>query len=315
VDVVTFGESMVLLTPVDAGTLEAASCFYKGVAGAESNVAIALARLGHSVAWISRVGDDGFGRYILKTLRGEGVDVSGVEVDPERPTGIFFKERSPWYGVNVQYYRVHSAASHLTRESVRLDAYGNARFFLVTGITPALSEVNRETTLAALEDARRLGIDIVFDPNIRQKLWPLATALPTLRQMATFARIVVPGVDEGRLLADETEPEKIADWFLAQGAELVVVKLGPQGAYYRTRCEHGYVDGVRVREVDAVGAGDAFTAGLISGLLDELPLRKAVHRACALGALAVTSEGDYEMAPTRRELAAFLSGDRADVTR
>ncbi|WP_067623066.1 sugar kinase [Alicyclobacillus acidiphilus] len=314
-DVVTVGESMVLLEPEDGESLEHATRFRKRVAGAESNVAIALARLGHRVSWISKVGADGFGRYVTKTIRGEGVDVSGVLVDGQKSTGVFFKEHSPAHGRNVQYYRAHSAASEMDKSEIDSSVMQSARVFHVTGITPALSLANRNMILALLEEARHFGVLISFDPNIRQKLWPLGKAIPTLAEMANYADVVLPGLDEGEMLTNQTTPEGIAEWFVARGSQIVVVKLGRQGAYFQTENERGYVPGFAVTEVDEIGAGDAFAAGLLSGLLDSLDIREAVLRACALGAIAVCGRGDYETLPNREELSEFMSRRASTVKR
>ncbi|WP_328702323.1 sugar kinase [Alicyclobacillus suci] len=314
-DVVTIGETMVLLSPDSSNSLERTTHFTKHIAGAESNVAIALARLGHHVAWLSKVGQDGFGRYILKTLRGEGVDVSGVKMDASRQTGLFFKELSPLFGTSVQYYRTNSAASEIALEDVPMPLVRQARFLHVTGITPALSMTNRNTLLSILKFARSAGIQISFDPNIRYKLWPPEESIPILLEMATYADIVLPGLDEGEVLTGESRPEAIADYFLHHGSRFVVVKLGPNGAYYQTQSECGYVKGFPVTLVDEVGAGDAFAGGLLSGLLDEIGMQASVQRACALGAIAICGRGDYETLPGRDELKAFMSGHSALVKR
>jgi len=306
-DVVTFGETMVLLTPTKSGPLEAVRLFEKGLAGAESNVAIALARLGHNVAWISKVGTDGFGQFIYKTLRGEGVDVSHVQFDDERPTGVFFKEFRGDGRTYVYYYRHTSAASHIRLEDVPLSNFAGARYFLITGITPALSTLNRQTTFRSIERAHQQGMQVVFDPNIRQKLWTLEEARPVLNDLASQADIVLPGLDEGTILTGQPSEMEIAQAFINRGAKLVVVKLGLKGAYYRSTTEEGWVNAFPISLVDEVGAGDAFTAGLLSGLLDGLPVPAAVTRASALGALAVANQGDYEGLPNRQELALFLN--------
>ncbi|QQE77578.1 sugar kinase [Alicyclobacillus sp. SO9] len=307
-DVITWGESMVLFTPQNNGPLESVAAFQKGVAGAESNVAIGLSRLGHQVTWISKLGEDSFGRYIFKTLRGEGVDVSKVQFSRDHRTGIMFKELLHSNRTNVLYYRQNSAASHLQTQDISLETLQETPFMLVTGITPALSADNRLTTAEVMKRARKLGIRVVFDPNIRLKLWPLDEARPVLLELAALSDIVLPGIDEGKLLVNETHPERIADAFLQLGANTTVVKLGPKGAYYKTQHTANYVTGFPVELVNEVGAGDAFAAGLVSGLLDELSMDEAVLRACALGALAVTVMGDYEGLPYRAELNDFMSG-------
>lgn len=309
-DVVTFGESMVALNPATPGRLDTVVEFQRSVAGAESNVAIGLARLGHRVTWVSRLGADSFGRLIYKSLRGEGVDVTHVTIDAKHSTGVYFKEHSGDGRVNVYYYRTNSAASHLSAGDVPTSLLAEAKYLFVTGITPALSEGTRNAVYAALEQAHELGLQVVFDPNLRLKLWDLETAQPVLGKIAGLSDIVLPGLEEGRLLTGKTEPEAVAEEFLRGRTQLVVVKLGPDGAYYRTRTTEGRVAGFTVPLVDEVGAGDAFAAGLLSGLLDELPMQEAIRRACALGALAVTGVGDSESLPYREDLEQFLHGVR-----
>jgi 2-dehydro-3-deoxygluconokinase len=314
-DVVTLGETMVLLCPEVGTSLEHSTLFTKRIAGAESNVAIGLSRLGHHVAWISQLGDDGFGRFILKTLRGEGVDVSAVGVDEIRNTGVFFKDPSSIYSSNVHYYRANSAASAITVDSNMFPVFDSSRIFHVTGITPALSQSAKEVMFSLVHRAKRNGMKITFDPNYRSKLWSLENALPVLRELSRQSDIVLPAYEEGRLITGEGTPEKIATWFLENGAHAAIVKLGPQGAYYNNGEETGYVEGFHVPFIDEIGAGDAFVAGFLSGVLDGLQIEQATRRACALGAIAVCGPGDYEMLPYRKQLNSFLSQKSRDTMR
>jgi 2-dehydro-3-deoxygluconokinase len=308
-DVITLGETMIALTPTQTGSLEGVSTFDKRMAGAESNVAIGLSRLGHEVAWVSRLGDDGFGRFIYKTLRGEGVDVSMTSFDAKAPTGVYFKELDAYGHAKSFYYRSGSAASFMSLDSIHRERIQRAAYLFITGITPALSDTCRETVLTAIDSANETGVKVVFDPNVRLKLWTLAEAVPVLRAIAAKSEILLPGLDEGRMLTGGETPEQIAQVFLESPVtNLVVIKLGQTGAYFATRDTGGYVDGFVVNQVDETGAGDAFDAGVISGLLDELPVMEAVLRGCAMGALAVTAKGDYESLPTRGELSNFIHG-------
>src|SRR5439155_9881319 len=157
-DVVTFGETMVLFAAAEQGPLRFASTYTRHAAGTESNFAIGLARLGHRVGWFSRVGDDEFGQYIVNTVRGEGVDTSRVIVDPEAPTGVLFKEKRELGPRKIVYYRRGSAASRLAPGDLDGDYIAAARYLHLTGITPALSERARETVFAAAELARARGV-------------------------------------------------------------------------------------------------------------------------------------------------------------
>jgi len=307
VDVVTFGETMVLLASEAMTPLEYSRHFYKQIGGAESNVAIGLQRLGHSVGWFSKLGNDPFGRYIHKFVRGEGVDTSRCIYTDEAPTGVFFKEKRSPTDIKVYYYRKQSAASLLSPDDLDEDYIARAKFLHLTGITPALSLSCRAAVFKAMEIAKKHHVKIVFDPNIRLKLWTLEEARPVLLEMAAEADVVLPGLDEGEWLSGRNTPEEIARFF--GNGKLVIIKLGEQGAYYQCKGESGYVQGFAVPQVvDPVGAGDGFAAGVISGLLRNEPIPDAVKRGNAVGAIVVGTNGDVEGLPTEGELEEFLQG-------
>ncbi|MEF2967338.1 sugar kinase [Paenibacillus sp. M1] len=307
-EVVTFGESMVLFSGDQDLPLEYVHRFNKQMAGAESNVAIGLARLGHSVGWFSKLGQDAFGRYILQCVRGQGVDTSRCTFTDAAPTAVFFKERRPGGGTKVYYYRDRSAASKMTPADLDEAYLTQAKILHVTGITPALSEGCFELVLRAMESAKRNDVGIVFDPNIRWKLWDRAEAKGKLLELASRADYILPGLDEGEFLTGVTGANQIAEFFLKLGAKAVVVKLGKDGAYYRSLTERGHVPALPVQEIDPVGAGDGFAAGFISGLLRGESLAQAAARANAVGAIVVGVHGDTEGLPNEEELTAVLSG-------
>jgi 2-dehydro-3-deoxygluconokinase len=313
-DVLSFGETMVLLNPGATGPLRYADRFAKRIGGAESNVAIGLARLGHDAAWASRLGDDPHGRYVRDTIRGEGV-ATHVTLDPEAPTGIMFKERREVGESRVFYYRHDSAASRMSPEDLPAAALADADYLHLTGITPALSERCRELCFEAADRAREAGTRVSFDPNLRFKLWDEPAMRETLLPLAERADVVVPGIEEGEVLLGTDDPAEIAAGFRERGAEEVVVTLGAEGAYVAAEGVDERVPGVTVeRVVDAVGAGDGFVAGYLSGRLDGLDPATAADRANVAGALATTVSGDIEGLPTRADLDLFgEGGDR--VTR
>jgi sugar/nucleoside kinase (ribokinase family) len=222
-DVVTFGETMVLFAAVEQGPLRFASTYTRHTAGTESNFAIGLARLGHEVGWFSRVGDDEFGQYIVNTVRGEGVDTSRVIVDAEAPTGVLFKEKRELGPRRIVYYRRGSAASRLAPGDLDGEYIGRARYLHLTGITPALSESARATVFAAAELARARGVRVSFDPNLRLRLWTREQARETMRALLPLCDLVLPGMDEAELLVDEAEnrAKGIVEEARAQAAELV----------------------------------------------------------------------------------------------
>jgi 2-dehydro-3-deoxygluconokinase len=297
-DVVTFGETMVLFTPMSVGPLRFVGQFEKTIGGAESNVAIALSRLGHQTGWFSRLGQDEFGLYVRNYIRGEGVDTSEVIFDGQFPTAVFFKERQAASDPKIYYYRSGSAASQFSVEDLNESYIAQAKFLHLTGITPALSASCREAIHAAIGIAKRHGVTVVFDPNIRLKLWSKEDAKQALLEIACKSDIVMPGIDEGELLTGSNTPEEIARFLIDKGAKTVVIKLGEKGAFYATQDESSYVEGVKVKQIiDTVGAGDGFAAGFLSGLLRGWNCRKAVELANRVGAYALTVAGDVEGYP------------------
>ena len=307
-DVVTFGESMVLYAPSEHGTLESAPAYHASIGGAESNCAIGLARLGYSVGWVSRVGRDPFGARVLKTIRGEGVDVSRVQMCDSAPTGLMFKEPGPGNTTRVFYYRRQSAAAALRSE--QFDSL-SAKYLFVTGITPALSDSNRKLTFELVERFRAAGTKVAFDPNMRFRLWSSIEARIVFLELARKCDLLIPSLVEAEILTGLREHEPMLDELRALGPSQVVLKAGDQGAWYAEGAERGFCPCHPATEIDPVGAGDAFCAGLLSGLLDSQPLRQAVKRAAALGALCVSTFGDYQGLPDRLGLQAFMEGTLA----
>lgn len=183
-DVVTLGETMVLFEPMEGGNVQYAPLFRKTIGGAESNIAIGLAKLGHRVSWISKLGDDPFGKFIYSFIKGEGVDVEHVKFVKERQTAVFFKETGKYKRTNIYYFRRESVASTLSPNDIDEQLIRKAKFLHVTGITPALSESCAETVLRALELAKKYRVKIVFDPNVRLTLNPKDEYFQLLRQIA-----------------------------------------------------------------------------------------------------------------------------------
>ncbi len=292
-----------------------ATTFRRYIAGAESNLAIGLSRLGQTAGWFSRVGDDEFGRAIVFRIRGEGVDTSHVVRDARAPTGLVIRERREVGPIEQVYYRRGSAASFLTPADLDAAYISKARFMHLTGITPALSDSCRDTVFAAAEMARGAGVTVVLDPNYRSKLWPAAEAREVMRSLAVHSDIVLPGMDEAQLLTGHADPENAARELLSLGPSLVIIKLGGSGALALDRT--GQVTRAPAvpieRIVDPVGAGDAFAAGLLTGLLRDFALADAMALANRCGALAMLSPGDMEALPTWSEVAAEPGG--SDIRR
>jgi 2-dehydro-3-deoxygluconokinase len=306
-DVAVFGEAMMMFVASRHGPLEEVDTFHRRMAGAEINVAIGLARLGMRVGWASRLGADSMGRYLLAELRREGVDCARVACDPGQRTGFLFKGRVREGDPPVEYHRQGSAASRMGPDDVDPDWLRATRHLHATGVFAAISASSLAAAHHSIETMRAAGRSVSFDPNLRPSLWASTEAMRTgINRLAARAHTVLPGLEEGRLLTGEDTPEGIARFYRAAGASLVVVKLGPDGAYYDDAdAGTGRVPGHPVETVvDTVGAGDGFAVGVVSALLEGRSVPDAVRRGSWIGALQVQVVGDSEGLPTRAELEA-----------
>lgn len=329
-DVLTVGEAMVAFR--SEGLLAQGSRWVVRLAGAESNVAIGLARLGHRVGWVGRVGADRFGDLVVRTLRGEGVETAHAVVDPERPTGLMFVEQRSADLARVDYRRAGSAGSALHADDLVAALAARPRVLHLTGITPALSDSAREAVSDTVVAARRDGILVCLDVNFRSQLWSRERASAVLAPLAGRVDVVVAGDDELGLVrpgtpadvadvadltdvADAREEAAIVSALLSGGVRQVAVKRGARGASLFTGDGRVDAPALAVTAVDPIGAGDAFTAGLLSGLLDGLPPGECLARAAVTGAFAVSSHGDWEGAPTRAELSLLAGQARGGTLR
>lgn len=303
-DAVLFGEMMLMLVADRPGPLESIATFHKRTAGAETNVAIGLARAGLRVGWASRLGADSMARYLLGEMRREGVDCARVVSDASQPTGFLFKGRVTEGDPPVEYHRKGSAASHMAPADIDVDWLTGARLLHVTGVFPAISASALATTRRAVELVRAAGGTVSFDPNLRPTLWESpGTMRRELNALAFQSHWVLPGLEEGRFLTGEQTPEGIAAFYRSHGAPFVAVKLGPDGAYFDSANGRGHVPAFPVAQVvDTVGAGDGFAVGVISALLEGRTATEAVRRGAWIGARAVQVLGDTEGLPTRAQL-------------
>lgn len=311
-DVLTVGEAMALFIAEHPGPLSQVSQFRRATAGAELNVAIGLARLGLRVGYLTRLGTDSLGEHVLHTLRIEGVDERYVTRDDAHGTGFMLKSReTDGRDPQVEYHRQHSAARQMGPAD-RPTATGRlARHLHLTGIPPALSPSLRQLVFDLAGAARAQGMSISFDPNLRPRLWASPDdMLDTLNQLASLSDWVLPGLAEGQLLSGREQPQDVAEFFLAQGAQRVIVKLGEAGAWYAEAAggASGPVPGCPVPAVlDSVGAGDGFAVGVISALLESASTAAAVARGNAIGARVVQFPGDSDGLPTRDELQRLMT--------
>jgi 2-dehydro-3-deoxygluconokinase len=314
-DVITFGEAMAMFMANHPGPLHKVSQFTRELAGAETNVAIGLARLGLHSGWASKVGNDVFGKFIIDRLKNENVDIDHVLIDKNYPTGFQLKSMVLEGDPEVQYFRKGSAASHLNSEDLNEEYFQSASHMHMTGIPLALSESARAFARNALSFMKKNGKKVSFDPNLRPSLWATQEEMvKEINEAAFQADYVLPGIAEGEILTGFKEPREIASFYLEKGVELVVIKLGAEGAFYKTATEEGTVQGFHVEKVvDTVGAGDGFAVGVISGLLEGQHIHDAVTRGNAIGSLAVQSPGDNDGYPTKVEVEKYIENNLQGV--
>ncbi|SHN74680.1 sugar kinase [Cryptosporangium aurantiacum] len=296
--VVCVGEAMVVLTPADDVPLADASTFIRTVGGAELNVALTLVGLGVPTAWLSRLGDDGFGHHIAATARAAGVDVSGLEFDPARPTGLYVKSPGTAHDGSrrsaMLYYRRGSAASalspgYLARPDVAAVLAG-AALVHVSGITPGLSD-----SAAAFCDALPATIRLCVDLNYRPALWRDRDDAP-LRRLLARADEVLLGADEAAAVFGAATPDALRR--ALPRAERILLKQEERGVLVLDGDRPPWhVPALEVDVVEPVGAGDAFAAGYLAGRWRDLDVEDAVrlgHR-CAAAALVVREDRPLEL--------------------
>ncbi|MFJ7305256.1 sugar kinase [Streptomyces sp. NPDC099088] len=304
--VVCVGETMAALAPDSSGPLADADHLSLSVAGAESNVAMYLADHGIPATWLSALGDDPLGTRVRAVVAAAGVDVTHVSIDPDRPTGLMLKNPTP-AGTQVHYYRTGSAASALGPDLLEHEAMRAAALVHFTGITPALSASCCELVTHALAvPAAERPYAISFDVNHRPPLWPEDTAPKVLRDLARRADIVFVGLDEAQdLWGAHLTAAAVRE--LLPAPRIVVVKDGSREATVFTASGTATVSARRAAVVEPVGAGDAFAAGFLAGLLQGEPMRRSLRlgHITAVSALSVT--GDHGPLPPRPSIDQLLA--------
>jgi 2-dehydro-3-deoxygluconokinase len=317
-EVTTIGEAMAVLTPASHGALRDVRGFERGVGGAEANVAVALARLGHRAGWSGNLGNDELGAAVLEFLRAEGVDSSRVRLDPESPTGLYLKEFRARDALRVHYYRKDSAASRMTPESTDLDWLLSGQIVHLTGITPALSEGCDGLVRSIAAGANERGVEVCFDANVRHRLLGDRDAAEFLGPFVQMADLIFLSEDEAALLLDARGPEEVAEVKKrlrahtvvvhgADGAFAVSTRPGASEASEETRVVEDSTDPVTV--VDPVGAGDAFVGGFLAGRLRGLDVKRCLRLANACGGCAASLPGDAESMPYAEDVADALGGE------
>jgi len=286
IDIVSIGEPMIEFNQ----TRPAEPDYLQGFGGDTSNMIIAAARTGARTAYVTRIGDDDFGRMFLALWKDEGVDTRGVAIDPQAHTGVYFVRHGP-EGHVFSYLRAGSAASRMRPEDLPITLIREARHVYASGISMAISASAADSVLTAFEAARAAGVKISFDSNLRLKLWPLEHARTLIGAAAGMADYFFPSIEDAHALSGLDEADAILDWAHSLGAGSVFLKLGAKGAMVSDGARREHIPGWKVRTVDATGAGDCFCGAALARLAAGDSIWDAARYANAAAALATTGFG------------------------
>jgi 2-dehydro-3-deoxygluconokinase len=296
-DLFTFGESLSVFISSDTDSVMSATKFERVTAGAEVNVAVALSRLGLKAQYFSRFGNDQLGSVMLADIEAEGVDVSlAKRVDSF--TGAMVRNPGKSAPVEISYLRKGSAASTIEPSDI-LDSYiSSTRWLHATGITCAISESGAKTVKHALEKAAQLKIKSSFDLNIRRKLWSEDVARKVLEPLARDVELLIGGEDEYQVVFGQVEPKQILAEVNKRGCKIAVMTKGDQKMRFSIDGNYEEITPPKVVAVDPVGSGDAFTGGVIAGLLSGMSTTQALEQGSICGALVASMFGDWTGIPS-----------------
>ena len=281
--------------------------YLQGFGGDTMNCAIAAARQGAKAGYITRLGDDEFGRQFLQLWRAEGLDISGVGIDPQAHTAVYFITHGP-AGHVFSYLRKGSAASRMRPADLPLELIRKAKFFHTSGISQAISDSACDAVFAALEAARVAGVRIAYDSNLRLRLWPLARARAVIRATIVLADYFLLSMEDAEALCGEKDADAILDWCHEAGAKVVALKLGAAGVVGSDSTRREKIAGHAVNCVDATGAGDCFAGALLARMAAGDDFWDGLRYANAAAALATTGFGAVAPLPRPDAVRRLLSG-------
>ncbi len=300
--ILALGEPMIEFNQTEPG----APNYLQGYGGDTSNAIIAGARQGASCGYITRLGNDDFGRRFLDLWQIEGVDTRGVSIDDAAHTAVYFVTHGA-AGHSFSYLRRDSAASRMRAEHLPIGMIRDARYLHVSGISQAISPSARDTVTSAIAIARAAGVKVSYDTNLRLKLWPLETARAVITATIAHTNYLLPSLEDLQAVSGLDAPDAILDWCLAQGARNVVLKCGRDGCIAATPSSRSVIAGWRVNAVDATGAGDCFDGAFLARLDAGDELVAAARYANAAAALTTTGFGAVAPLPRRADVLGLLS--------
>jgi 2-dehydro-3-deoxygluconokinase len=301
-DIVSFGEPLIEFNRPKEGD---GRTWLQGFGGDSQNVAIAAARQGVRAGYVTSLGQDWMGDAFLELWKSEHLDASCVTRHPTAPTGVSFVTHDA-AGHKFDYLRKNSAASLMTPDFLRPDYIAGARFLHVSAIGQAISESARATCEAAITIARKAGVKVSYDTNLRLRLWDLDTARATIHATCAHCDILLPSLDDSQQLTGLSGADEIADFYLKLGMPMVALKMGSEGALLALPGKRIHVAPHRVEAVDATGAGDTFDGSFLARLLAGDDPQAAARYANVAAALSTTGYGAVTPIPRRDAVLAAL---------
>ena len=306
-DVVSLGEPMYEFSQIPGE----GNRYLQGFGGDTMNCAIAAARLGARVAYVTRLGADEFGRQFLELWKREGVDASAVSIDTQAHTAVYFITHGP-EGHVFSYLRKGSAASRMQPGDLPLEVIASAKFFHVSGISQAISDTACDCVFAAIGAARKGGAQVIYDCNLRPRLWPAARAAAVIRATIALSDYFLLSMEDAQTLCAAQDPDVILNWCHDAGARIVVLKLGANGVIASEPNRRARLPGIKVNCVDATGAGDCFAGALMARLAAGGEFWEALRYANAAAALTTTGYGAVNPLPRPEAVKGLLAGGVAD---
>lgn len=305
-EAISIGEPLVGIYGMSGKNLTVEAEYRRVLGGDTSNFAVALTKLDHTTGYVTKLGADPFGEAYLALWQEAGVDTSQIKIDPIHPTGLYFTAASD-KSHDFIYYRRGSAASYLTSHDIDENYIRQAQVLHISGISQAISDSCWEAVLQGLMYGKKHNLEISYDFNFRPALWDKdrarEVAFHTIKEFATIVCITKEEID---LLGHGGDYEKVVEDFLQWGVRLVAIKLGDKGCHLFSKTQSVLAPAYPIEVADTVGAGDAFAAAIVSGILENMPLEKLASFANLIAALTCRGTGPVQMQPQREEVEVLL---------
>jgi 2-dehydro-3-deoxygluconokinase len=302
IDILALGEPMVEFNQTGAG---GGRQYLQGFGGDTSNAAVAAARQGARVGYVSALGDDVYGRMLRELWSAEGVDHAHVRTDPRGYTAVYFVNHDA-QGHHFSFFRKGSAASLMRPDDLPADALRAAKFLHLSGISAAISDSACDTCFAAVDTARAAGVRVSFDTNLRLKLWPLSRAGAVMKELIRRSDLCLPSYEDVSAITGLQDPDALADFCLELGAKTVALKLGARGALIADGQRRTMLPPHPCKPVDATGAGDTFAGAMLARLVAGDDLVDAARYATVAAALSTEGYGAVEPIPRAAQVRAAM---------